>query len=92
MGRDCWAHTHRDDVPLEVHHLWPVGLGGPDTRANRISICANAHSATHDLLDKMLKARTPELSWLVRRRYGRKIRRLAVAGYTAILTRGVTRP
>lgn len=92
MGRDCWAHRHRDDVPLELHHVWPKGVGGPDAKANRVLICSNAHSSTHDLLAKMVKARTVDLPWLVRRRYGRKVRRLAVAGYIAQTTQRIVQP
>jgi 5-methylcytosine-specific restriction endonuclease McrA len=91
MGRDCFAHRHREDVPLEVHHIWPTGNGGPNIKPNRVSLCANAHSATHDLLTRTLRAGRP-LPWSVRRRYGRKIRRLAAAGFTAITTRTITLP
>lgn len=89
MGRDCWAHTHREDVPMELHHVWPKGQGGPDVKANRVMICSNAHSATHDLLAKMLKASNPALPWALRRRYGRKVRRLAEAGYRGVTSRVV---
>ena len=92
MGTDCWAHRHRELVPLEVHHIWPTSAGGPNTRANKVSLCSNAHSSCHDLLAKMVKAETAALPWVVRRRYGRKIRRLAVAGYAAITTNTVTAP
>lgn len=90
MGRDCWAHRHRDDVPLENHHVWPLGDGGPDVAANRVRVCANAHSSTHDLLNRMRKTggRVP---WLARMRYGVKVRRLAQAGYAAIHARMVVR-
>jgi hypothetical protein len=39
MGRDCFAHRHSDDVPLELHHVWPKSYqGGPDVKANRIML------------------------------------------------------
>ena len=81
MGTDCAAHRHRELVPLEVHHIWPTGYGGPDTNANRVKLCSNAHSSVHDLLGKMLKGPVP---WTVRRRYGWRVRRLAQRGYDAI--------
>jgi 5-methylcytosine-specific restriction endonuclease McrA len=68
-------------VPLEVHHVHPLAHGGPNTPANKVSLCSNAHSATHDLLDKMLKGRA---DWRVRLHYGWRIRRLAKRGYNAI--------
>lgn len=92
MGRNCWAHRHREDVPLEVHHVWPLGNGGPNVKPNKVTICSNAHSAGHDLLDKMLKAGTADLPWKVRRRYGYRVRRIAAAGFKAITTRTVVTP
>jgi hypothetical protein len=93
MGqKECWAHRHRELVPLEVHHIWPKAAHGPDTPDNKVRICANAHSGTHDLLSKMLKADTVNVPWRVRRLYGRKVRRLAVAGFQAIKTRTVVTP
>lgn len=92
MGRECFAHRHRDDVPLEAHHVWPLGDGGPNIAANRVMVCSNAHSATHDLLAKMRKAKTGRVSWLVRIRYGARVRRLAAAGYAAINARMVIAP
>ena len=92
MGRDCWAHRHRDDVPLEDHHVWPLGHGGPDIRPNKVRVCSNAHSATHDLLAKMLKSPTGRVPWRARLRYGHKVRRLATTGYAAIKARMVIVP
>jgi hypothetical protein len=63
MGTNCWAHKHTELVPLEVHHVWPLGEGGPNIAANKISICSNAHSSAHDLLAKMLKAADGLLPW-----------------------------
>lgn len=82
MGTTCAAHNHRELVPLERHHVWPLGEGGPDTSANIAVVCSNAHSATHDLLAKMLKGPVP---WTVRRRYGLRVRGLAKRGYDQIL-------
>jgi hypothetical protein len=92
VGTGCWAHRHRELVPLESHHVWPLGHDGPNTTANRILICSNAHSACHDLLAKMLKAPTGRVPWPVRRQYGLRVRRLAEAGYRAIQDRQVVRP
>ena len=92
MGMDCWAHRHRELVPIEVHHVWPKGDGGPDTRDNKVRLCSNAHSATHDLMAKMKAAGTDALPWKVRRGYGRRIRRLAAAGYNATAWRIVVQP
>ena len=88
MGRACAAHLHREDVPLEVHHIWPMGDGGPDRAHNRVTLCANAHGAVHDLIDKGRRLKVPAgtlaLPWAVRRRYGRRIRQLADQGWSFI--------
>ncbi len=85
MGRSCAVHVHRSLVPLEVHHVWPLGYGGPDVAANKVTLCSNGHSAVHDLLARMLKGSVP---WTVRRRYGWRTRRVAARGYDAIRKAG----
>lgn len=80
MGRRCAVHFHREDVPLETHHIWPTGKGGPDTAANRVVVCANGHGAIHALLLAMDKD-FGRLPWRVRRRFGLRVRRLAHAGW-----------
>lgn len=92
MGSDCWAHVHLSHVPLEDHHVWPLGDGGPNVKANRRRLCSNAHSSTHDLLDKMRKTEGGAVPWTVRRLYGWRVRRLALAGYQAITTRQIITP
>lgn len=94
MGRDCVAHVHREDVPIEVHHVWPKGDGGPDVKTNRVRVCANAHSSIHDLLDKGRKVLggPAGLPWSVRHRYGRKVRQLAQAGWDAIAAKRANTP
>lgn len=89
MGTDCWAHRHRELVPLEDHHIWPLGEGGPNTKANRIMVCSNAHSSVHDLLAKLKKG---PVAWPIRRQYGVRVRALALAGQEAMRTRVVRRP
>lgn len=92
MGTNCWAHRHRELVPIEIHHVWPLGNGGPNIPSNKVAVCANAHSSAHDLLDKMMHAQTIHLPLTVQRLYGWKVRRVARAGYLAIVTRQVTSP
>lgn len=83
MGTDCTVHRHRELVPTEDHHVWPVGLGGPQHPGpgGIRRVCANAHGSVHDLLDKMRKAPGGRVAWRVRRRYGLGVRRLAQRGY-----------
>lgn len=83
MGRTCAVHRHRDDVPLEVHHIWPRGRGGADVAINRVTVCANGHSAIHELLTRIERAGTYKaVPWRVRIRFGFKVRRLALQGWS----------
>ncbi len=52
--------THRP-YPLEFfrHHVWPTGMGGPDTEDNIVWICPTGHSGIHELLRHMVKADRP---------------------------------
>lgn len=84
MGTECAAHKHRELVPLEVHHVWPSGHGGPDTPGNRVKLCSNAHGAVHDLLSKMLKTPDGMVPWEIRRCYGKRVREIARRGYLQI--------
>lgn len=81
IGLQCAVHVHWSMAPLELHHVWPLGKGGPDIAANRVLVCANGHSMIHSLMDRMFKAGTPQVPWAVRRRYGRRVRALALLGY-----------
>jgi HNH endonuclease len=84
MGTNCAAHIHHDWVPLEVHHVHPIGRGGKDVRGNRLSLCSNAHSAVHDALLKIEKAgEWLRIPYAVRRHYGLQVRRIALAGWAA---------
>lgn len=87
MGQTCAVHKHRELVPLETHHIWPLGIGGPDAEWNKIVVCENGHGSIHSYLDMLIKRGWSGLSidWSVRRRYGRKVRALAQKGYDAYL-------
>ena len=80
MGTACAVHRHRELVPLHVHHVQPLGLGGADVAANEVTLCANGHYSVHALLDALLAGPVP---WRVRRRYGLRVRALAERGYRA---------
>jgi len=80
MGTTCACHKHREMVPIEIHHIWPLGMDGSDTKENKVSLCANAHGAIHGYLDLLLKheGRVP---WFKARVYGRVVRAYAMLGY-----------
>jgi 5-methylcytosine-specific restriction endonuclease McrA len=79
-GHNCAAHKHPMLVPLEVHHIWPLGYHGPDILTNKVTICANAHSDIHYLLEAMLRQHPYNLS-----EYGPAVRALARRGYNAVM-------
>lgn len=84
-GTECWCHQHREHVPQESHHIWPLGWGGPDLQTNRILICSNAHSAIHRLMAIWVKTgQTP--GPLVMRQYGPRVRFLARLGVLSYRT------
>src|SRR6266540_3501911 len=80
MEQQCAVHKHWSRIPIEVHHVWPKGMGGPDVASNRVPVCANGHSLIHEYLRKLVKGEG-QVPWLQRRLYGRKVRALAERGY-----------
>lgn len=79
-GTDCAAHRHDSLVPLENHHIWPLGYHGPDVKSNIIRVCANAHGDAHYLLEDLLKGRPVD-----KRTYGPVVRDIAQRGYAAVM-------
>jgi len=83
MNMGCEVHKHRELVPIERHHVWPLGQGGPNVEANKVTVCANGHYSIHALLDLLLKGRG-KVPWTTRRQYGRGVRKYAQLGYDRI--------
>lgn len=51
----CMA-THRPQyLELNRHHVWPLGMGGPDIDENIEWLCPTAHYNVHELLRAMVK-------------------------------------
>ncbi len=38
-----------------VHHIHPVGMGGPDVASNRIALCPTTHANVHEVLRLLVK-------------------------------------
>ena len=74
------CHAHPSLVSYEIHHVWPREYHGPDTKANKVKICCNAHSDIHYLLQRMLGGKPYDL-----REFGPQVRRLAVSGYEQVI-------
>lgn len=92
-GRCGCVAEHRPPIlELEWHHIWPKGMGGPDTPVgvegqNGIWICNNTHSNTHELLRLMVRADRAlsysECQGLEDRPVSRYAHALAVRGFHA---------
>ncbi len=56
-GAACLCVSEHRPQPLEyvIHHIEPVGMGGPDAPENRVWLCDNAHRNVHELLRAMLR-------------------------------------
>lgn len=81
MGTECACHKHREYVPTEKHHVWPLGMGGPNVEANKILVCANAHYSIHAVIDLLIKHDgNPPTEQM--RKFGYKVRRYAKQGYS----------
>ncbi len=85
-GRLCRCVVNHNPNPTHIqrHHIWPLGEGGPDTEANTVWLCANAHENVHVLL-REYKRYEGEPPWEVRKRFSRYIRTLAAKGWEAIV-------
>lgn len=80
----CQLHRRHEPLPLElqVHHVWPLGVGGPDIASNRAVVCPTGHRNLHkrmrDLVAGLPAPRTGNL----------KERRYAMQGYQAWVNAG----
>jgi hypothetical protein len=72
-------HMPRSHVN-EVHHVWPLGMGGPDVLGNTIVSCATGHNSMHKLLKEWVKA-DGDPGWAIRRNYTPLERLYAKTGF-----------
>jgi hypothetical protein len=77
------CHRHDSMVSYELHHVWPLGYHGPNTAANKIKICPNAHSDIHYLMEAILRGKPYNL-----REYGPTVRHYARSGADQVLAYG----
>lgn len=89
-GRACLCRATHAPHPLELerHHVWPLGMGGPDTADNVVWTCPTTHTNTHELLRLLM--RVGPLTWgEVGAMYDVPVSRyaydLAVEGYRRVL-------
>lgn len=58
-GRACVCISEHRPAPLELerHHIWPLGMGGPDNEWNVAWVCPTAHANTHELMRFLLNGK-----------------------------------
>lgn len=87
----CVADHRPAVLEYERHHIWPLGMGGPDTPDNQLWVCSNCHGNIHELLRLMCRAgRTltdTELHALEDRPVSRYAATVARDGYTRFTLR-----
>lgn len=54
MGITCAVHRHNTWVPMEVHHVRPIGMGGQNVAANKITVCCNGHYEIHEYIRQLM--------------------------------------
>ncbi len=78
------CEIHREHTPASHinhrHHIWPLGLGGPDIEDNIVVVCPTGHSNIHDLL-KYFQMHRGVVPYRIMRRYSMGERKLAELGY-----------
>jgi hypothetical protein len=81
------CEVHKTHIPAthvnEIHHIWPLGHGGPNIAGNRIVVCATGHNNIHQLLTEFLAMRG-QVPYAVQRLYSFDERKLAKLGYERI--------
>lgn len=90
MSTTCAVHAHDEWVPTNAHHVWPLGMGGPDKAANKVTLCMNGHGAVHAYMDHLIRygpdaddPRNPNggVPWSIAMHFGTKVRWLAFSGW-----------
>jgi len=78
---DCVARHSPATRATHLHHIWPLGMGGPREPWNKVLVCPNTHAAAHQLI-RLWGHRYdgPPPHWIVRH-FSRDARILAELGW-----------
>ncbi len=62
-GQTCRCQAEHRPAPLELerHHIWPLGMGGPEDASNIVWVCPTTHTNTHEILRHLM--RVGPLTW-----------------------------
>lgn len=83
----CVMDHNPNPMELNEHHIWPLYLGGPDTKDNLIWLCPTTHTNVHELIREWMKFKG-EPPWYVRTKFSVFTRNLAQQGYDAWKSQG----
>lgn len=83
MTRSCLMVADHNPNPhsIQVHHRWPLGMGGPAEAWNEIDACPQDHVNAHVLLRLTGYRYDGDTPWWIRRRFSTAIRDLAYDGW-----------
>lgn len=81
----CVVHQYHKPAPKvnEIHHIWPLEAGGPDTPQNTIVVCPNGHRAIHRFME-ILNVHEGKVPFRTRSSYATAEIKCAWQGYKAI--------
>jgi hypothetical protein len=57
----CEVHAYHWP-PIQVvdwHHIWPLGMGGPDVVGNKVFVCPNGHRNIHEAILALKRGEKP---------------------------------
>ena len=77
----CVATHAPSNRATHAHHVWPLGMGGPDEPWNIVDICPNMHTSTHQLIRLIGYRYDGDAPWWIRRQFPLLARELAEAGW-----------
>lgn len=87
-GCDCVSRHSPVCRSVHRHHVWPLGMGGPDEPANIVRICPNQHAMIHRLIRLWGYRYDGEPPWWIRRHFSPLARTLAEQGWRAWVAAG----
>lgn len=84
-AKPCQVHNKHTPASHvnDVHHVWPLGEGGPDIAANRVVVCATGHHNIHKLIS-LFKVHHGNVPYTELRTFAFEERNLAQLGYERI--------
>lgn len=76
----CVSDHNPNVITFHKHHIWPLGMGGPDVGDNVVLLCPTVHAAVHHLIRDWVRV-DGEPSWDIRKRFGPFARDMAEQAY-----------